>query len=60
MEELNINKQLCPKCKTGIQQLMLDPTAPECPYLGMHDGEMCAMFVSISDEKDKEDQKEET
>ena len=53
MEVLNINKQLCPKCKTGIQQLLLDPLAPECPYLWMHDGKNCTMFVCINEEKNQ-------
>ncbi len=49
-----MKKQLCPKCKTGKEQLLLDPIAPECPYLDIHDGKNCTMFVCIEEENNEE------
>lgn len=44
-----INRQLCPKCKTGAESYRLDPKSPMCPYLQYHNVERCPFFVPIKE-----------
>ena len=40
-----MRKKLCSKCKTGLESYELDKTSCECPYILLHDGKKCIMFV---------------
>ena len=46
------NKQLCPKCKTGLESVAVDPKSPVCPYIGCHNGSICAKFVPLENKTD--------
>lgn len=48
-----MQKQLCPDCKTGKRMYELDPMAPECPYLSMHNGKTCPMYEGADELKPK-------
>lgn len=41
------NQQLCPRCKTGYEQYMLDQKAPECPYMSVNNGRFCPFFENF-------------
>jgi len=50
MIHLQKNK-LCSRCKTGKAMYELDKSSPFCPYLELHNGKTCSMFVELEKEK---------
>ncbi len=40
-------RKLCPNCKTGKETYALDERSPECPYLSLHNGRKCSMYVKL-------------
>lgn len=45
-----MNRQLCPNCKTGAESYRLDPKSAECPYLVYHTGRECKMYVPLDED----------
>ena len=37
-------KTICSRCKTGKDLVLLDPRAPECPYLACFGKDGCPFF----------------
>ncbi len=46
-----MKKELCSRCKTGRDSLLLDPRSDTCPYLSTHTGKKCGMFVKLKKPK---------
>ena len=46
-----MKKELCSRCKTGRDSLLLDPRSDTCPYLGTHSGKKCGMYVKLKKPK---------
>lgn len=46
-----MKKELCSRCKTGRDSLLIDPRSDTCPYLGTHTGKKCGMFVKLKKPK---------
>lgn len=51
-----MNKQLCPKCKTGAESYKLDPKSEVCPYLQYHNGKSCQFFSPIEESEVNDDE----
>ena len=46
-----MTKQICPECKTGMLDYMLDTKSTECSHIGcLHDGS-CGMFVPLKEKE---------
>lgn len=41
-------KRLCPKCKTGFEQYILDKSSPECPFIASNTGCFCPFFIELT------------
>ncbi len=51
MKTEELNKQLCPKCKTGADSYLLDNKSSVCPYMHLHNGKSCPMFKEMNTTK---------
>ena len=48
---MEYDKKLCPGCKVGFEQYILDKHSPECPYLSAHNGNSCPFYKKLEKEK---------
>jgi len=52
-------KKLCPECQTGLDSLKLDKHSPICPFLYLHSGDKCSMFVKVKAKQGIEPRRQE-
>ena len=48
------SKILCPDCKTGEENYIIDPGSPACPYISCYNGESCAYYIPVEGEYKKD------
>lgn len=49
------NIQLCPNCKTGRDNYLLDGKEPFCPYIHLHNGTSCSRFVLLENNETEDE-----